>query len=415
MSDLSHSLLVEGIACAKAGDKKQARDYLEWMLRLDPTLEDRMDAWYWLSQVSDDPKIQRGYAEDILAHNPTDPRARRQLAILDGKLKPDKIIDPDHLEVSAPHLDQGVDASRYTCPKCGGRMTYTPDGQSLTCEFCETRQQLGLPGEQGPISIEQDFVIAMATNQGHFQPNVQYTFDCQGCGARFIFSERQLTTTCPFCQSNYVILSQEAHEIIDPHVIIPFSVNEDNAKEILRAWLSQNPQPNHFHVIGGTGIYLPAWIFSMGGTIRWTGKLPENFKKILETGNGLVYQADLIVPATKRLSEVGKEEFQNFQVNALQPFDSRFLVDWIAETYQVNVGDAALLARQMARSREISRISNSYNGIIEELTVSTTDMLVDTYKLALLPFWLTHIVSDTQKIEVVINGQTGNLRFHPKC
>ena len=66
--------------------------------------------------------------ESILANDPTEARARRKLAILDGKLKPDEIVDPDHLAQPPPDTQEANDPKRFICPKCGGRMTYTPDG-----------------------------------------------------------------------------------------------------------------------------------------------------------------------------------------------------------------------------------------------------------------------------------------------
>ena len=57
-----------------------------------------MEACYWLSEVSDDPTEKRSLLEEILANNFGDARARRKLAILDGKIKPEEIVDPDNFK-----------------------------------------------------------------------------------------------------------------------------------------------------------------------------------------------------------------------------------------------------------------------------------------------------------------------------
>jgi hypothetical protein len=95
--------------------KTEARFYLEWLLRLDPPLLQRIDAWFWLSEVQTDEQAQRGYLEQILVMDPSEGRARRKLAILDGKLDPTEIVDPDQLNTApqtmyAAHLSSASPA-----------------------------------------------------------------------------------------------------------------------------------------------------------------------------------------------------------------------------------------------------------------------------------------------------------------
>jgi hypothetical protein len=42
-------LLTRGIAAAKAGNREEARFYLEWVLITEATEEQRLQAWLWLS------------------------------------------------------------------------------------------------------------------------------------------------------------------------------------------------------------------------------------------------------------------------------------------------------------------------------------------------------------------------------
>ena len=141
MSESVRDLLVRGTAAARSGDEKEAKFFLEWMLDLDADLEQKIEAWYWLSKVTSDTRQKRNYLEDILANQPFHLLARRDLMIIDGKLDPNEIIDPNQTQ-----MHQGVNGERnaevmsFTCPNCGGRMVYTPDGNALTCEYCESRK-----------------------------------------------------------------------------------------------------------------------------------------------------------------------------------------------------------------------------------------------------------------------------------
>src|SRR5512146_759381 len=144
MSDDTRDLLVRGIAAFKAKEFGEARHYLEWLLHLDPPMDQRLDALMCLVEISHDPAEQRSLLEDALALDPADPRARRRLAILDGRLDPSQIVDPDHLPAApAPLAPAAAEtgARRFTCPNCGGRMVFTPDGQSLVCEYCAGRER----------------------------------------------------------------------------------------------------------------------------------------------------------------------------------------------------------------------------------------------------------------------------------
>lgn len=159
MSDGVHDLLVRGIAASKADEKTEARKYLEWALRLDPTCEQSIQAWYWLSEISDDPSEKRYYLEMILIADQNYQPARRSLAILEGRLHPEEVVNPDHLPAPQVQGQQEANAWRIVCPQCGGRLTYTPDGRSLWCEFCEARQSpaghLQAGGSQSQINSRQ--------------------------------------------------------------------------------------------------------------------------------------------------------------------------------------------------------------------------------------------------------------------
>jgi hypothetical protein len=122
-SDSIRDLLVRGVAAAKGGYKDEARFFLEWVLRKDAPEDAKIDAWWWLSQVADEPAEVRRYLEEVLGRQPSHPQARRALAVLDGRLAPSSIVDPDHLppvlseaEGPAREAEQAEASLRFTCP-----------------------------------------------------------------------------------------------------------------------------------------------------------------------------------------------------------------------------------------------------------------------------------------------------------
>ena len=108
MSDSADDLLLYGISAAKANSRDEARNYLEWVLRTeDADYDQQADAWYWLSTITDDAVEKRSCLENVLAISPAYPEARRDLAILEGRLKTADIIDPlpsDPTDYPGPNL-----------------------------------------------------------------------------------------------------------------------------------------------------------------------------------------------------------------------------------------------------------------------------------------------------------------------
>ena len=108
MSDGARDLLIRGLAAMRAGDHLEARRYLEWLLRLDPDEQQRIEAWLALAEMSTDPVEKRNYLEDVLARDTGEARARRALAILDGKLKVEDIVDPDQVLQPVVEVEQAT-------------------------------------------------------------------------------------------------------------------------------------------------------------------------------------------------------------------------------------------------------------------------------------------------------------------
>ncbi len=386
MSEGIRDLLVRGVAAAKAGDKKEARFYLEWVLRLEPPEEQRAKALFWLSQVSDDPDRKRRYLEDVLALDPIHPEAQRALAVLDGRLRPDEMIDPNRLNIAASDTPQPAQLQRFVCPDCGGRMVYDPQGQ-LICEYCAQHKATPTSAAEGSSIDEQDFVLALATTRGHVPPIATHCLRCRACGAQFTLPPETLSFTCPYCAAAYAVEQMEVQELVPPAAILPFVIDQVTAGRIVSRWLQQARSADLIEVAPLTGMYFPAWTFDI-------------LCRVTDTSTGQIgeFQADDVpVPASRRLPPSLADEVANFNLEALVAYDPRYLAGWPAETYQISPADASLVARQ--------KVAASRFQVTVRLSLS-----VLAFKLILLPLWITHCRNKKQRYTVIVNGQTGSLR-----
>src|SRR5688572_6438728 len=224
------------MAEAKAGNKDAARRYLDRAIYMAGSHQLLSEAWFWMGEVLDDPGEKRKALENCLSLDMRHARARRSLAILDGKLKADELIDPNHLP-PAPEGLRDAAAERFMCPKCGGRMSFAPDGGSLVCDYCTRDQKLGM--NAGPAN-EKDFIIAMATARGHGRPLQEQVFHCNGCGAEFILPPKMISASCVYCDSPHVVSLEKTKDLLAPDAIIPHAFDQRHAIQLLIQWVAGN-------------------------------------------------------------------------------------------------------------------------------------------------------------------------------
>lgn len=415
MNEHTRDLLVRGVAAAKANEKDEARFFLEWVLRLDPPEEQRLEALYWLGEASQDPARKRECLEEILARRPQEARARRSLAILEGRLDPAEIVDPDRLP--APNWDEGpVAAERFVCPQCGGRLVYTPDGQALTCEYCTWQQGVARAGEQtgGGLPVAEGasdalgFTVAMATAAGHSGGPGVRSFECRACGASFLLAPAALSVNCPYCGSTYVVDTTGSKTLTPPGQIIPFQVPEAQARQVLQAWFASRGMRAQSQTAVFQGRYLPAWKFRLSLTIPLLEADNEASGALEGKGGESFLLEDTLVAATASLPEACIDGNLSFDLEGLRPFDPAYLVDWPAETYQVSLSQASLQAR-FKLLEGIRQQAAAHPDSSRRLGIQSMDLVIDSFSLVLLPLWFVRFWIEGQEQGAIISGQSGAL------
>ena len=416
--DYGKDLLKTGIIEAKAGHKDVARRYLDRAVYMSRDHDVMAEAWYWLALVMDDAGEKRKAIENCLAHDLQHARARKMLAILDGKLKEDEIINPDQLP-QAPEGLRAADADRFMCPKCGGRMAFAPDGQSLVCDYCTRHQAMGFSPKPAE---EKDFITAMATARGHGKPLNEQVFHCEGCGSEFLLPPAQISAKCIYCDSPHVVNWENTGDLLAPDGVLPHKFNQEQATKFLINWVEENKIQPEKKVDLPRGLYLPLWTFDIGGEIDYTGEVYENeddgnvitlvgssrqrrvMKRVTDSYPVLV--DDLPIPASRKLSAVFLELIPSFELTSVKPYDPRFLADWPAEVYDIPMAEASLDARGQAYAKYKEELPYKL-GSMRLVHSSSAKMAVESFKLVLLPVWMTELPFAGREHLVLINGQNG--------
>jgi DNA-directed RNA polymerase subunit RPC12/RpoP len=342
------------------------------------------------------------------------------MAILQGRLKPQDVIDPNRpiQPVQAAPAPKPTEVRRYMCPKCGGKMAFDPKQRALACEHCGHTMheyQAIMSGALVTEVQEHDFFATLPTAQAHrWQLPTERTLTCKGCGAVFVWLSSQVSGACPYCESPHVIESAEQKELIQPESVLPFQFDSDKALQIARQWLKkQSFRPDDLDkksaMARPRGVYVPFWTFDIGGEIKWHAVLEEDRNVIHRDDIYLVDHDDLLIPGTRSLPPDALNKLADFDTHALVPYSADLLADWPTEIYQLPLADASLLARQRVFEAAKKRIREYTLGDqnVRDLNCNSLGIIINTYKLALLPVYVTGYRYKGTYFPLGINGQTG--------
>ena len=412
-------LIARGAAAVKDGDDDRAFSYLERALFMESGYEERAQVWLWLSKIYHEPSEKRQCLEQVLELDPHNVVAKRSLAITDGRLDSNDVIDPNKLiDAIADSEPQTANVEQFTCPRCNGRLIYTPEHEALICEFCDYR--LSIEGKIIKMraklgEFEQDFVLTMQTKRGHLHPTQMRIFQCPACVVEFLLAPEKISITCPYCNSVCVTETAETHDILPPQAIIPFTVSQEVAEKELRKWFKQH-HIDHPRVSPIMGTYLPLWTFDIGGTIKWVASVVTQEERSVNLrafkGERDIFYDDVLILATNKLpSTLSSKLSSSYDLSQLVQYDSRYLAAWPAERYQIALGDAAIKARKWALDdlRRYPQQLIHVSGFVTDLMIDSYDMIVISFKQVLLPVWVVRYKLEDKVYAVLVNGQTAEI------
>jgi len=281
-------------------------------------------------------------------------------------------------------------------------MVYSPNGVSLVCEYCSRQQALNVkqPGH------EEDFFVAMANGTGFRKTVSVKTFQCQGCGANFLLPPSELSVSCAYCGSVHVIALEKERELVEPDAIIPIAFDQKVAAMQLVHWVEGHKITPQAKTMDPHGLYLPVWTFDLIGNIPWSGRIIHNRREVPVSGEYPAQLNDICIPGSHKLADLLIKFVEEYRLANAPAYDPRFLAGWPAEVYEMAMSDAALDARQTAVER-IRRNILVDNGNVLDFNYSPSNISITSFRLILLPVWVTKYSFEDKSYRVVINGQTG--------
>ncbi|HET6847034.1 MAG TPA: hypothetical protein VFH29_09380, partial [Anaerolineales bacterium] len=210
-----------------------------------------------------------------------------------------------------------------------------------------------------------------------------------------------------------VIAVDPSGDLMAPEGILPHSFDVKRAADLLRTWLDEQRLVADLSVTEPRGLYLPLWTFSLGGGIDYVGETTADDSPLrghrsapVQVHERYPVMLTLSVGASRRPSAAFVRLIPGFDMNARQPYDARYLAAWPAELYDVPLAEASLEARSLAYARLQHDIPIQI-APVRLLSTSSANLVIESFRLDLVPVWTCEIPVGDRRSMIMINGQTG--------
>jgi predicted RNA-binding Zn-ribbon protein involved in translation (DUF1610 family) len=325
---------------------------------------------------------------------------------------------------------------RFPCSKCGALLTFKPGTQNLTCGYCGQENRIE---ERFEEIQEYDFHQALI-ELANAKPAAEIAqIQCEACGAGFKFAGSVHAGECPFC-GTAIVSSTAQTRPITPKSLLPFKINEQEAKQQFRRWLKGLWfAPNKVKKYTDddaklTGVYIPYWTFDSStettylgarGDVYYVsqevqtvrdGRMVSEIRQVPQIrwtpvrGRVARFFDDVLIGASKSLPRQILDQLEPWDLANLEPYNESYLSGFISEYYQVNLDQGFDEAKRKMDNVIYQDIAFDIGGDQQRVDQFNTRHSNTTYKHCLLPVWSAAFRYQQKAYRFVINGRTGKVK-----
>ena len=261
---------------------------------------------------------------------------------------------------------------------------------------------------------------------------------CPNCAAQVEFDPNTHAAECPFCATP-VVTDTGTHRHIKPRGLLPFELDESNARIALIEWLGSlwfAPNSLKKYAEAGrplAGIYLPHYTYDAVGDADYHGQRGDAYYvtrtrtvmvdgkpqqqtyqerkirwsnvsgKVRHAFDDVLVQASDTMGATKGGAEYGG---RSWDLAALEPYRREYLAGFRAEAPGVSLEDGYNRAESIMEQMLIRDIKFDIGGDRQRVHDIQTQMGNLTFKHVLLPVWLAAYKYRGRTFRFVVNCRT---------
>jgi LSD1 subclass zinc finger protein len=323
------------------------------------------------------------------------------------------------------------------CKSCGAILKFSPGTNNLKCAFCGAENEIKSTSSTTETIQELDFHAHLNEVASNKQSTQEVsTVRCTGCSAVTSLRPNVTSDECAFCGTALVLTSAEITTTIKPKSVLPFKVDEKNAKESFKKWLG-----TLWFAPGGLkkyaytdhklhGMYIPYWTYDTDVATSYSGQrgihrqetehYTENGQSRTRTrtvtdwysASGHVHNNfdDVLVNASNSLPRDYADALEPWDMENLVSFNEQYLTGFQTESYQIGLKDGFDHAKEKMQSTIDNTIRNDIGGDDQRINSKDSEYNNITFKHTLLPIWLSAYKYNGKAYKFLVNGRTGETK-----
>lgn len=319
----------------------------------------------------------------------------------------------------------------YKCPCCGAGLVFSENAQKLSCGSCGNTFEIQAVREYNKALDETDDVEIDWEDPGtrewseEDRETMQF-YTCPSCGGEILADAHTAATFCPYCE-NPAILPGRLSGGWKPDAVLPFKTSrEDAQKAFLNLCKGKPLLPKMFtqeqRIQKISGIYVPFWLYDCdtladakyrATRVRHWSDAHYHYTRTdhyMLTRSASASFRGIPMDGSSKLDNAIMESIEPFDYSQMVDFDTAYLSGFLADKYDVPVGDG--------RDRIRDRVGGTLDGLLMQSCMGYSSVTPTLKQLkvhhgkaryVLLPVWMLHTQYEGKIYTFAMNGQTGKM------
>jgi DNA-directed RNA polymerase subunit RPC12/RpoP len=313
-------------------------------------------------------------------------------------------------------------AHNFPCKGCAASIAFDPAAGGMKCPHCGFSE--AIPQSEEEIK-EYSFKERLVRPKSDAPAIEGRTIRCDRCSATFEVSDSALSGACGYCGSTVLVPVEAASDRIAPEAVQPFRVSNAQAGAAFRKWVeSRWFAPTAFRRVNLAerlvGVYRPHWTFDSHTVNHYTGERGDYYYVTVGMGKNRRTERrvrwtwvsgsfsrffdDVLVRGCRESAFA-----TSFPMASMEKFDMKFLSGYESESYSVEPEEGWKEAKAEIRRQVESEAAERIGGDTQrnvQVTIAHTNV---TFKLVMLPLYMSAFEFRGKSFPVQVNGETGEV------